>query len=166
MWKTGDRVVYSNQGVCDVMGIEQMTQSGKTRDYLLLVPVNQPKNRLYIPMHNEAALAKIIPLLTRRELEVLLASPAIRQEQWEPVETKRKQLYHELLARGSREALLTTIYTLYAVQDRQRALGRRLHICDENFLRDAEHSLAEEISFVLELSQDQAKAYLERTLRE
>lgn len=165
MWQAGDRVVYSTQGVCDITGIEQIAQGGQKKDYLTLVPVNQPENRLYIPLHNEAALGKMVPLITPDALRKLLESDAVRADMWEPVENKRKQIYHDLLSGGTREALMAMVYTLYTVRDRQRALGRRLHIGDELFLRDTERRLAEEISFVLGMEQDEAKKYLENALK-
>lgn len=165
MWQVGDRVVYSNQGVCDITGIQQIAQGGQTKDYLTLVPVNQPENRLYIPMHNETALSKMVPLLTEDALHQLLSSEVVRADMWEPVENKRKQIYHDLLSQGNRESLMAMVHTLYTVRSRQRALGRRLHIADELFLRDTERRLAEEISFVLGMEQDDARKYLEIALK-
>ena len=165
MWQVGDRVVYSNQGVCDITGIQQIAQGGQTKDYLTLVPVNQPENRLYIPMHNETALSKMVPLLTEDALHQLLSSEVVRADMWEPVENKRKQIYHDLLSGGTREALMAMVHTLYTVRSRQRTLGRRLHIADELFLRDTERRLAEEISFALGMEQDDARKYLENALK-
>lgn len=165
MWQVGDRVVYSNLGVCDITGIQQIVQGGQTKDYLTLVPVNQPENRLYIPMHNETALSKMVPLLTEDALHQLLSSEVVRADVWEPVENKRKQIYHDLLSQGNRESLMAMVHTLYTVRSRQRALGRRLHIADELFLRDTERRLAEEISFVLGMEQEEARKYLENALK-
>ena len=98
-------------------------------------------------------------------LHPLLSSEVVRADMWEPVENKRKQIYHDLLSQGNRESLMAMVHTLYTVRSHQRTLGRRLHIADELFLRDTERRLAEEISFVLGMEQDDARKYLENALK-
>ena len=46
------------------------------------------------------------------------------------------------------------------------ALGKKNHLCDENFLHDAEKLLIGEISIVLHLEPEQARAYIHKNLKE
>jgi RNA polymerase-interacting CarD/CdnL/TRCF family regulator len=58
------------------------------------------------------------------------------------------------------------LHTLYRRKSEYLAAGKKVHLCDENFLRDAEKLLASEISLVLELSPEEAKQYLRNQLSE
>ena len=46
----------------------------------------------------------------------------------------------------------------------QLEAGRKLHLCDENFLRDAERILFTEIALVMDIPMDHVDAYLQNTL--
>ena len=101
---------------------------------------------------------------SKEEWENLLASPAVHTSNWIADENKRKQSYRELAGSGCRETLLQTIYSIYAHRTAQKALGKRLHMCDENFLHDAEKMLSSEIEAVLGLSAPEALDYLRTSL--
>ena len=58
------------------------------------------------------------------------------------------------------------VRTLYRHKKAQTTAGKKVHLCDDNFLRDAEKLLASEVSVVLEMDADQAKQYLRAKLRE
>ena len=58
------------------------------------------------------------------------------------------------------------IRTLYRHRAAQTAAGRKCHLCDENFLRDAEKLLAGEVSLVMGLDPDAAKQYIRSRLKE
>ena len=117
-----------------------------------------------VPVANEAAMSKLSRLISREELEALLASPGVHTSNWIPDENRRKQSYRELTGSGSRETLMQTVYTLYTHRAAQKAVGKRLHMCDENFLRDAEKVLSSEIETVLGLSTPEALCYLRTSL--
>ena len=68
------------------------------------------------------------------------------------------------MSAGSREKLMQAVYTLYQQKKYQHAAGKKLHLCDENFLHDAEKLLAEEIESVMELDGPGAIAYLREKL--
>ena len=38
--------------------------------------------------------------------------------------------------------------------------GKKFHLCDDNFLRDAEKLMSSEIALVLEMTMEQARDYL------
>lgn len=91
---------------------------------------------------------------------MLLRSGEAHTDCWIKDENQRKQAYRDLIANGSRERLLQMVYTLYRHKAAQSAAGRKCHLCDENFLHDAEKLIAGEIAEVLSLDETQAKAYL------
>ena len=157
MYQIGDKVVYAVHGVCLVADQEERLIDRKRRVYLVLEPVGQVGSRYLVPTHNAAAMAKVRPMLSREALEELLGSAQVHADGWIREENQRKQLYRELISSGDREKLMQMVCTQYRHKEAQRTAGRKCHLCDENFLRDAEKLLISEIAMVLELDQDQAK---------
>lgn len=164
MYQIGDRVVYGIQGICCVTGFEEKTVDRKSVSYLVLEPVNRDGARYMVPTHNEKAMAKLRPLLSRQDMEALLTSDEIRQDNWIRDENQRKLLYRELISGGDRMALLRMVHSLYLNRKAQTAAGKKIHLADENFLRDAEKLLCGEIAVVMEMEPEQAGNYLRTML--
>ena len=164
MYGVGDRVMYGAHGVCRVSGTEERTIDRKKRIYLVLEPAVGASAKYYVPTFNETAMAKLSPILTQNELEGLLSSPEVRDAYWIPDENRRKQSYRELITSGDRTRLVRAIYTLYRHRDRQSAAGRKVHICDENFLHDAERVVTGEIELILGMDSRTAREYLQQKL--
>lgn len=166
MYQAGDKVVYGVHGVCVVKEIEKRIVDRKQVHYLVLEPVAQDGSRYLVPTHNMAAMSKVWPMLNREALEALIVSERVHQDSWIREENLRKQYYRELIGSGDREKLLQMVCSLYRYRTAQNAAGKKFHMCDDNFLRDAEKLLASEFAIVLELTQDQARQYIRNKLKE
>ena len=57
------------------------------------------------------------------------------------------------------------VRTLYRRRAELMAAGKKCHLCDENFLRDAEKLLVGEFSVVMDAEPDQVKRYLREHLQ-
>lgn len=166
MFEIGQWVVYGVHGVCRVAGREKQLVNRKRTEYLVLEPLAQSESRFYVPTANEAAMAKLREVLDADTLKALLVSDEIRADCWIPDENLRKQHYRDLTANGDRVSILNMTFCLYRYKESQLAAGRKFHLCDDNFLRDAEKLLSSEIALVLELPQDRAREYLREALKE
>ena len=166
MYQIGDKVLYGMHGVCLVAELENRRMDGKKITYLVLEPAGQSGSRFLVPTHNSAAMAKVRPVLSREELETLLSSDSILEDSWVKDETQRKQLYRELITSCDRQRLAQMICSLYRYRTMQTAVGKKVHMCDENFLRDAEKILAGEIACTLEIPSGEALKYLRSKLKE
>lgn len=164
MYQVGDQVVYGIHGVCRVIEEESRVIDRKKVTYLALEPVGQQGSKYLVPTHNAAAMSKLRPMLSREEMETLMASEEVRADSWIKDENLRKASYRELISSGDRVKLMSMVHTLYRHKAAQAAAGRKCHLCDDNFLRDAEKLLVSEISIVLEIEFDQAKKYLKEHL--
>ena len=166
MYEIGKRVLYGIHGVCRITGVESM-RFGKARaKYYVLEPVEQPGAKFYIPVENEAAVAKLRPLLSREELLALLHSEEVRNYPWIADENQRKLRFRELINSGDREALMGMIGALLRHKKAQLAAGRKFHQSDENFLRDAEKLLSAEFSTVLGIEPGQVGSYVISAMNE
>jgi glycerol-3-phosphate dehydrogenase len=68
MYEIGQQVLYGIHGVCRIISVESMRFGKERAKYYVLEPAAQPGARFYVPVANEAAVAKLHPLLTREEL--------------------------------------------------------------------------------------------------
>lgn len=164
MYQIGQQVLYGIHGVCSVAAIEQK-RFGKTKsNYYILQPAAQPDSKYYIPVNSAAALSKLRPLLSRRELMDLLHSDQVRRDVWIADENQRKLKFRELLSLGDRAEVLSMIWCLHRHKQEQQKLGRKFHQCDEGFLKDAEKLMNAEFSHVLGIEPGAVGAFIQREL--
>ncbi len=162
MYQVGQKVVYGIHGVCKIIEFEIKVIDRQKVQYYVLEPLEQPGARYYIPTEKPAAVAKLSPLMTRQELDNLLADREIPEGTWIVDENQRKQRYRELIGCSDRKALLCMVRALYRHKQLQAEQGRKFHLCDENFLRDAEKLLNEEFSLVLDMPVPDVKAFMSK----
>ena len=166
MFQVGDQVVYGIHGVCRVVDQEERVVDRKHVTYLALEPIGQGGSKYLVPTQNAAAMAKLRRMLSREELEAMLDSEEVRADSWIKDENLRKQTYRELINSGDRTRLICMVRTLYRHKAAQAAAGRKCHLCDENFLRDAEKLLTSEFSLVLDMEPEQVRKYVAEKLKE
>ncbi len=166
MYQVGELVMYSVHGVCRVADVEERMVDHKPVRYLVLEPRDQAGSRFLVPSGNPNAMAKLRPMLTKEELEALLHSQEVRLDGWISDENRRKQYYREVIGSGDRTALLRMVNTLHNHKQTQLAAGRKVHICDENFLRDAQRLLSTEFSAVLGIAPVDVPEYVINKMNE
>ena len=166
MFQVGDQVMYGVHGVCSITQVEERTIDRKKLQYFVLEPTEQPGAKYYIPMHNEAALSKLRPIISREALVEILESDEVHRDAWIADENQRKQHYRELITSGDRVSLVRMVRTLPQHKRNQAAAGRKFHLCDENFLHDAERLLGSEFALVLDMPQEEVGGYVRTILKE
>lgn len=164
MYRNGDRVLYGVHGICNVVGMEVKTVDRRQREYYVLEPVEQLGVRYYVPTQNPTAVAKMRPIITKEELRNLLSSCDVHKDAWLSDENARKQRYRELITSGDRAELLKMVHALYRHKEEQLAAGKKFHLCDENFLKDAQKLLESEFSLVLNMEKSQVADYIKSIL--
>lgn len=166
MYQIGEQVVYGVHGVCRVVDQEERVIDRKRVVYLALEPVGQDGSRYLVPTHNAAAMGKVKAMLSQEEFSKLMDSEEVRADGWIRDENLRKQTYRELISSGDHVRLMQMVRTLYRHKAAQSAAGRKVHLCDDNFLRDAEKLLTGEVSVVMGLDPEQARQYIRNKLKE
>lgn len=166
MYQVGDRVLYGMHGVCEISGVEERAIDRKKIPYFVLTPLDQSGAKFYIPMNNEAALSKLRPIISKDALNELLESDAVIQDGWIQDENQRRQRYKDLITSGDRAALIRMVRSLHQHKKNQTAAGRKFHLCDENFLRDAEKLLGSEFALVLQMPRESVGDYVRSILKD
>lgn len=164
MFQVNDVIIYGSQGVCQIVGIEEKTISGVKKEYYVLKPIQYQCSTIYAPTSNEMIQKKMRRLLTANEINELIDSMPEEKTLWIDNVNERKEHYKKLLASGDHSALIQMIKAIYAHKKEREAAGKRLHVMDEHFFKDAEQILYDEFQYVLNLSGKDAlmKYILER----
>lgn len=167
MFQVNDVIIYGVQGVCKIIGTEEKNVSGKKRTYFVLKPVPDNGSTIFVPTDNENVLRKMRRLLTPNEIHKLIDSMRSENALWIANENERKEMYKNILAKGDHMELIRMIKAIYAHRKEREAAGKRLHMSDERFFKDAEQILYNEFQYVLDLgSKDDLMRYIFARLEE
>ena len=166
MFKENDMVVYGIQGVCRVQGLVDRRVGENMISYYALTPVGAPTSTIYVPEENARLTGRIKPVLSREEVMELIQSMPELPDMWISDENRRKECYKNILLEGDRRALSAMIRTLYLHRQNQKAKGKKLHLSDERYLKDAERMLYSEFAVILNMNSEDMPAYIERQLKE
>lgn len=160
MYKVNDIVIYGMNGVCKIVEIEEKNLMGTQKTYLVLNPLNGDKSTYYVPVDNEALLSKMRKLLSKDEINQLIDSMPKEKILWLENERKRKECYKKIIVDGNHCELIRMIKAIYLEKKDRETKGKKLHISDEKFLKDAEKILYDEFQYVLNIPQKDVMSYI------
>ena len=160
MFEVNDVVVYGSQGVCQIVGTEQQKTGGVNRTYFVLKPKDDRVATFYVPTWNEKALAKMRKVMTKEDVDALIDSMPGRKPTWIENENERKDAYKQILSGGDQAEIIAIIQALYLHKKEREAEGKRLHMSDEYFMKDAEQLLYNEWQYVLHVDKAGLMAYI------
>ena len=161
MFNVNDVIIYGTQGVCQIVDVEEKTVSGMKRNYFVLKPVNDHGPTIFAPTDNAHVLKKMRRLLTKDEIDQLIDSMPEKQSEWIDNDNERKEYFRSIIASGNHVELIKMIKAIYAHKQTREADGKRLHMIDEHFFKDAEQILYNEFQYVLKLqSKDDLMTYI------
>jgi CarD family transcriptional regulator len=75
-------------------------------------------------------------------------------------DNERKDLYRKILAGNDRTSLIRMIKSLYSHQVVQKAKGKKLHMQDERFMKEAETVLYDEFAHVLSIKREEVLPFI------
>lgn len=161
MFKINDVIIYGTNGVCKIVDVEEKNVSGTKKKYFVLKPIHENGATIFAPTDNENVLKKMRKLLTEKEINALIDSMPNENTTWVANENERKELYKSIIISGNHLELIKMIKAIYAHKKAREDEGKRLHMADERFYKDAEQILYNEFQYVLKLtSKDDLMKYI------
>ena len=112
MFKVNDVVVYSSQGVCEIIGIEEQKIGGEMKRYFVLKPKNDKGATCYVPTWNEKAWSKMRKVMTKKDVDALIDSMPNKKPTWIANENERKETYKRILVSGDQAAIISMLQAL------------------------------------------------------
>lgn len=159
MFQVNDYVVYGKYSVCKVVDICTPPFDGvdKTIKYYMLKPMSEKGSTIYTPVENNKVSMRNI--MTKEEaMELIDKFPEMEMISVEN-EKSRELCYRNSLLKGDCEELFKMIKTLFIRREERLASGKKMSTTDEKYLRQAEDSLFEELSFAFGWSKEKVKDY-------
>lgn len=164
MFQINDIVVYGAQGVCQIVGIDRQKVDRASKDYFVLKPKNDPNATFYVPTWNEKAWGKMRKVMTKADVDALIDAMPGKPPHWIANETERKETYRKILAAGDQAAIISMVQALYLHKKERQVEGKRLHMSDEYFMKDAELLLYNEWQYVLNVDKAGLMDYIFRRI--
>lgn len=166
MFQKGDYVICGNNGICCVQDVTTLDISGvdKKRKYYLLKPVFQSTSTVYVPL--DAADKSIRKASSRQEADELIQSipniPLIPLADEKALERTYKEYMHE----GSCVAWIKLIKTIYLRKEKRILKGCKVTAVDSRYFKLAEDFLYGELSVALNISRDEVRNYIAKSIDE
>lgn len=160
MFQVNDVVVYGAQGVCKIVAIDSKKIDGVTKQYFVLKPENNSGSTFYVPTWNEKALEKMRKVMSIEAINSLIDSMPKLAPTWISNEKERKETYTKILASGDQLAIIPMLQALFLHKKALLSQGKRMHISDENFIKDAASLLYNEWQYVLNVDKSELIAYI------
>lgn len=160
MYSVGETIIYTTYGVCKVADTVKKEFNGEIQDYYLLVPIKDPKATVFVPANNPVAVRKLHNLLSREEIEALIEKIPEVESNWIDNENERKKVYAEIVRFGTRLELISVIKSIYYHQKSLKEKNKKLHMCDEQYFKEAQGLIYEEFSYVLNVPKDEIVTYI------
>lgn len=160
MHKINDMVLYGAEGVCRIADITVQNMRGDDVEYYVLKPVGENNSTIFVPTGSEVLTARMRRVMSAEEIYALIQTIPEEKSEWIENENTRKLRYKEILSGGDRQELVRMIKAIYLHGQERKKLGKKLHLSDEKFLKDAEKLLYEEFAHVLNIKKDEVLPFI------
>ena len=156
-------VHYGACGVCRVEDIRPIRfgPDAPLRAYYVLHAVEQNGADIYVPADNPKLMSRMRPVLSKAEIDRLLAG--VREDRLPWIEDRKQRLdtFRDILCRGDERELLLLARCLY---QKSRETAKGLSSTDAQVLKKAESMIAQAFSFSLHIGTQQVGGYIRRKL--
>lgn len=160
----GEKVLYSVNGVCEITDITEKVFGKTVMRYYVLKPISNGEATLFVPVNNENLVRKMKKLMTQPQLDEVLDNVSAKDVEWNNNEVVRKEEFRNTISFGNVSDILVLLKSIWLHRRIQNSKGRKLHISDEMYLREAEKIIKEEISTVIGVEQDEVIPYIKNKI--
>lgn len=160
MYNINDTVLYGANGVCRISEICERDFSGTAKEYYILRPLANETMTIFVPVENKILTDRMRRILSPEEIYELIGAISNEPIVWIDDDNERKEHYRTVISSGDRAALLKMIRELYLHKQDQLSMGRKAHLSDEQFLKEAEKLLYSEFSLVLNIKPDEVPNFI------
>lgn len=164
MFKKGDFVVNTNNGICEISDIVTMNMSGTNKEYYMLIPITEPTAKVYLPV--ELATQRIRRAMSKEDALALIESIPEIDEAYIENEKEREKTYKDALNSHDPKRLVGIIKTLYLRKQERVEAGRKNTAVDERYFKLAENHLHNELAFALQIDKTSVKKMILDTIQQ
>ncbi|HBQ27188.1 MAG TPA: transcriptional regulator [Syntrophomonas sp.] len=158
MFKVNDYIIYGSTGVCQITDITTEEYGNGKIQYYVLKPVYQDNLIIKFPVKGESVLMR--PIITRDEVDSLIAGMPEIETIWIEDMRERRNMYQAALKSGNTDEMAKIIKSIYLEREARNSSGKKLSMTDENMMNAAERQLYQEIATALNISPDEVLPYI------
>ena len=164
MFEIGEHIVYGTNGICRVEEIcPSPYDKNDVRNFYLLIPVHNPMgSTIYTPVDNDRVPMR--RLMTREEIDALIAAiPQIELVEV-PIEKKRREIYRSTIGALRPEGYVSVMKTVNRRREELIAARKHFPVSDVEYGQLAKHLLYSECAHVLGIAEEGMEAYIAQRL--
>jgi len=165
MYKIGDVVVYGTEGLCKIVEITEKKFGKEIIEYYVLEQISGSNSTTYVPVHNEKSLSKMRHILKPEEITEIITNFPFEESTWIESDRERQKAFKDILIFGDSKDIIKLARTIYLHQKKQEEKGRKLHLSDERFLKDAERMIFDEIAFVMGIERENVLEFISNSMK-
>ena len=166
MFNINDLVQYGVDGVCRITDITTRELRDRQIDYYVLKPVFNSNATLFVPLNNETLVSKMRYTMSADELSCMIREAYSSECEWIENDNDRQVRFKEIISGGNSPALVRLIKSLRTHRQEMISVGKKLHMADERFVKEAERLLNDEYAVALGITPDEAGPVIEELIRE
>ena len=153
MYSIGEIVLYGSNGVCEITEITTKKIGKDYIEYYDLKTVCSDTSTQFVPARGGGRGSRMRAVLSSDEIKDIL-SQKTDNEIWIDNKAERCEKIKEIISGGDCMKLVELIRRMHFHSKLQLKKGRRLHITDERFLKEAEKMVCDEVSVVLHIDRN------------
>lgn len=159
MFKENDIVMHPKFGVCKVTGIEKQSFiKGNIKEYYILNPIYEDKSsKIYIPLDSKIELRK---LLSIEDIKDILKKVDLSYTLWIDNDSKRSERFKNIIKQANHIDLIHLIVDIHQKKDEKELQGKKLHISDQNILKEATKIIHQEFAYALNLDVENVASFI------
>ncbi len=160
MHQVGEYIVKAFDGVCKVEDILHPQMSGieKDRMYYLLIPVDDPAGKIYLPLDTtDSSLRKVMDEAEARSLIGRVTEIDVLEVENERL---REQCYKDAIRSCKPETWISLIKLIRLRKESRIVQGKKATVLDERYFKMAEGKLYSELGFALQLTKEEVQEQL------
>lgn len=165
MFKLNEIIQYDNEGLCKIADIVEKDFAGAKAKFYVLAPINKDSLTIFVPVNNKKQTQKMRKILSPQEIYDLIDNIKDDDLIWINDNNERKQTYKDIIHSGDRENIIKLIRTLYLHKKEQIKKGKKLHMSDEEILKNATRLLHEEFSHVLHITPAEVAPFISNHIK-
>lgn len=166
MFKQGDIVLYGSEGVCVIDEVMTRKFKNQLMEYYILKSVYNASSKIFVPTQNEELMSRMKDVLSKAEIYQLIEDIEKEELIWIDHDNSRKERYKQIMKMGQRNEVVSLAKTLYLRSKELKENGKKLNAMDDQFLRDAQKLLHEEIAYVLNIEKDEVSTFISKRIGE
>ena len=155
MLQAGSFVSYCGHGICRIEGLRKMNFGRGEREYLVIAPICENGATIYLPAGSSGTAGKLRPVLTKSEIDSVLAGIHDQRMDWIEDRKVRVAQFQQILSQSEPRSLLLMAFCLQTRREKKGLPSSELDI-----LHKAQNMIEQEFSFALNLPKQEIRQYI------